>query len=209
MAYSIDDFARESNVSRETLEDYQLWHTLLLKWNRKINLVSPAALEEFWRRHALDSWQITPHIPSKAQNSLDLGSGAGFPAIAMAIDAKYRNTDHQNLMVESAGKKASFLRAVIRELNLPAKVTSERAEHLSAQPYDVISARAFAPLDRLFNYAQPFWGNETIGLFLKGENVDAEIAEAHKSWEYDVESIPSLSGATGCILKITGLRQKK
>ena len=153
MAYSIDDFARESNVSRETLEDYQLWHTLLLKWNRKINLVSPVALEEFWRRHALDSWQITPHIPSKAQNSLDLGSGAGFPAIAMAIDAKYRNTDHQNLMVESAGKKASFLRAVIRELNLPAKVTSERAENLSAQPYDVISARAFAPLDRLFNYA--------------------------------------------------------
>ena len=111
-------------------------------------------------------------------------------------------------MVESAGKKASFLRAVIRELNLPAKVTSERAENLSAQPYDIISARAFAPLDRLFNYAQPFWSNETIGLFLKGENVDAEIAEAHKSWKYDVESVPSLSNATGCILKVTGLRQK-
>jgi len=208
MAYSMDDFARESNVSRETLEDYQAWHALLLKWNRKINLVSPAALEEFWRRHALDSWQITPHIPSIAQISLDLGSGAGFPAIAMAIDAKYRKTDHQTLLVESAGKKASFLRTVIRELNLPAKVMLERAESLPAQSYDVISARAFAPLGRLFNYAQPFWGKETIGLFLKGENVDAELIEAHKSWKYDVESIPSLSNATGCILKVTGLRRK-
>ena len=209
MAYSIDDFARESHVSRETLEDYEAWHALLLKWNRKINLVSPAALEGFWRRHALDSWQITPYISSKAHNSLDLGSGAGFPAIAMAIDSKYRKMDHQTLMVESAGKKASFLRTVIRELNLPAKVTSERAESLPAQPYDVISARAFAPLDRLFNYAQPFWGKETIGLFLKGENVDAELIEAHKSWKYDVESIPSLSDTTGCILKVTGLRRKK
>ena len=187
MVYAIDDFARESNVSRETLQDYERWHSLLLKWNKKINLVSPFALEEFWRRHALDSWQITPHIPDNSDHCIDLGSGAGFPGIAVAIAAKHKNSNRDILMVESAGKKASFLRTVIRELGLPALVSSQRAEELPAKSYDVISARAFAPLDRLFNYAQPFWGNETIGLFLKGENVDAEITDAHKSWIYNVE----------------------
>lgn len=208
MGYTAEDFAKESNVSRETLADYELWLAHLLKWNRKINLVSPSALDDFWRRHALDSWQITPHMPEKAHRFIDLGSGAGFPGIALAIAAKYQNPDSQVLMVESAGKKTSFLKTVIRDLKLPAKATSERAETLEAKPYDVVSARAFAPLDRLFNYAQPFWGEDTIGLFLKGGNIEAELTEADKSWKYFHELIPSLSDSTGCIVKITGLSLK-
>jgi len=208
MAYSFEDFARESYVSRETLEDYQLWYSLLLKWNKRINLVSPTALDDFWRRHALDSWQITPYIPNKTGLYIDLGSGAGFPGIALAIAAKHKSEDHNVTLVESAGKKASFLRTVIRDLDLPAQVISQRAENLPAKTYDVVSARAFAPLDRLLKYAQPFWGTETIGLFLKGQNVDDELTEANKSWKYNVERISSLSDSTGCIVKITGLIPK-
>lgn len=208
MAYSAEDFAKETNVSRETLAEYQAWHALLLKWNKKINLVSPTALDDFWRRHALDSWQLTPYMPDRPLNYIDLGSGAGFPGIALAIAAKAQNFQSHVLMVESAGKKASFIRTVIRDLNLPASVTSQRAEKIASKAYDVVSARAFAPLDRLLNYAQPFWGEGTIGLFLKGGNVQDELTEADKSWRYKAEIIPSLSDSTGCILKVTGLSPK-
>jgi len=207
MAYSFEDFARDSNVSRETLADYQAWRALLLKWNRKINLVSPTALGDFWRRHALDSWQIWPAIPDTASNFIDLGSGAGFPGLAMAIGCKSRGQGSVTL-VESAGKKTAFLKAVIRELNLPAIATSERAENIEPEAYDIITARAFAPLPRLFSYAQPFWGEGTIGLFLKGEAASEELTQASKEWRYDVETIPSRSDVTGCLLKITELRRR-
>jgi len=207
MAYSFEDFARDSNVSRETLNDYKRWHALLLKWNRKINLVSPTALGDFWRRHALDSWQIWPHVPKTASKFIDLGSGAGFPGLSIAIGCKSRGQGDVTL-VESAGKKTSFLRTVIRELDLPAIATSERAEAIEPAPHDIITARAFAPLPRLFSYAQPFWGEGTIGLFLKGEAVEEELTEASKEWRYDVENIPSRSDTTGCLLKITELRRR-
>ena len=198
---------RGSNVSRETLADYQAWHRLLLKWNRKINLVSPSALGDFWRRHAMDSWQIWPHIPKTASKLIDLGSGAGFPGLAMAIGCKSRGQGSVTL-VESAGKKTTFLKTVIRELNLPANAISERAENIEPESYDVITARAFAPLPRLLAYAQPFWGEGTIGLFLKGEAAEQELTESSKEWRYNVESIPSRSDVTGCLLKITELRRR-
>jgi len=181
MAYSFEDFAAQSDVSRETLADYQAWHALLLKWNRKINLVSPTALDDFWRRHALDSWQIWPHVPETAQKFIDLGSGAGFPGLAMAMGCKARGQGdikgHVTL-VESAKKKTTFLRTAIREIGLPASATSERAESIESQAFDVITARAFAPLPRLFAYAQPFWGKGTIGLFLKGGSAEEELTAA-------------------------------
>ncbi len=202
--FTVDDFARQSDVSRETLESYKLWHSLLLKWNRRINLVSHTAIEDYWARHALDSWQITPYLPESVEKIIDLGSGAGFPGLSLAISCKER-AQGSVLLVESAGKKASFLRTVIRELDLPAKVISDRAETLPAEIYDVVSARAFAPLPRLFDYAQRFWGKNTQGLFLKGENVQYELTEAKKTWNYDVDIKPSVSDSTGSILKVTGL----
>ena len=207
MGYSFEDFAAQSDVSRETLADYQAWHALLLKWNRKINLVSPTALDDFWRRHALDSWQIWPHVPETAQKFIDLGSGAGFPGLSMAMGCKARGQGHVTL-VESAGKKTTFLRTAIREIGLPASATSERAESIEPQAFDIITARAFAPLPRLFAYAQPFWGEGTIGLFLKGEAVSEELTQASKEWTYNVETVPSLSDAAGCLLKITELKRR-
>lgn len=203
-AYSSEDFSLESDVSRETFECFLQWDLLLKRWNSKINLVSKSAMADFWKRHALDSWQVTRELPVGAPNIIDLGSGAGFPGLALAIALKARGEGHV-LLVESAGKKTNFLRTVIRELDLPAEATSMRAETLEARPYDVVSARAFAPLPRLLTYAQPFWAEGTIGLFLKGLAAEQELTDARKYWTFRHESHASVSDPEGVMLKISGL----
>jgi len=204
MAYSSHDFADEADVSRETFEAFQTWQALLVKWNARINLVSKAAIDEFWPRHALDSWQVWEHVPHTAEKIIDFGSGGGFPGLALAIGAKSKERGNVTL-VESAGKKANFLRTVIRALELPATVWEGRAEDIEPEIYDVISARAFAPLPRLFGHAEKHWGPGTLGLLLKGQGVNEELTEAEKSWIYDVEILPSRSDALGVLLKVQGL----
>jgi len=207
MTYAAEDFAREPDVSRETFEAFLAWQALLIKWNKRINLVSDAAIEGFWERHALDSWQVWERVPGSVKSVIDFGSGGGFPGVALAIGLKSRG-EGQLTLVESAGKKANFLRAVIRELDLPATVWAARAEDLEAEPYDVISARAFAPLPKLFGYAKKHWGSETKGLFLKGQGVNEELTEADKSWIYDVELFPSRTDASGVLIQVQGLMAK-
>ena len=150
-----DSFLSQTQVSRETLDKYEAWHSLLVKWNNRINLVAKSTLPEFWVRHALDSWQITPHFRDSDKVLLDFGSGAGFPGIAAAIALLGKDGSFVTL-TESAGKKASFLRTTIRELSLPAQVHGGRIEDLKPFAADMITARAFAPLDRLLSYAEPF-----------------------------------------------------
>ena len=202
--FTAQDFANLADVSRETFADFQAYETLLAKWNRKINLVSPAAAKDFWGRHALDSWQLAAMLPKSFETLLDLGSGAGFPGIAMAIASKQTGQGRVT-MVESAGKKAAFLRTVIRELSLPATVWADRAEDMPPQPYDIITARAFAPLPRLLTYAHPFWGEDTTALLLKGQGAQEELTQAQISWIYNVTSTTSRSDPTGVILQINDL----
>lgn len=204
MAYGPAELARESGMSPEILEDFAAWQSLLIRWNAKINLVSQSALDGFWLRHACDSWQLTPHIPNATQTILDLGSGGGFPGLALAIFCKHTKQGHVTL-VESAGKKANFLRAVIRELSLPAEVLSERIENLTPQHFDIISARAFARLPRLLDYAAPFWGPATQGLFLKGLSADAEIEAAKENWRFDTRILESQTDPEGSLLILSNL----
>lgn len=207
MAFSAQDFAALPDVSRETYAEFEAYDALLTKWNRSINLVSPKAAAEFWQRHALDSWQLTRFLPPRADTILDLGSGAGFPGIPLAIACKRRGHGTVTL-VESAGKKANFLRSVIRDLALPAAVWADRAENLPHTTYDVISARAFAPLPRLLTYAHPFWKNSTLALLLKGQGACEELTQAQKTWIYSAETEKSLSDPSGVILKISDLAQR-
>jgi len=217
MAYTRTHFVADTTVSRETLADFEVWHQLLIKWNRRINLVSHAAIAAFWQRHALDSWQICENFPKEVTSVLDLGSGAGFPGLAVAIAFKHGSLATQNTgvettphvtLVEAVGKKTNFLRTVIREIGLPATALSQRIENIPPSPYDVITARAFAPLPLLFTYAQPFWSKKTIGLFLKGESAAEELTEAQNYWTFNVEKITSQSNPAGVLLKITGLEPK-
>jgi len=211
-ALSSADFAARSNVSRETLADYAAWHALLRKWNAKINLVAPSTLESFWGRHALDSQQICPYLPQTAQIILDLGSGAGFPGIASAIHVK-QSADrlgqggHVHL-VESAGKKASFLKTVIRELGLPASVHSARIENLPPMHADVITARAFAPLPRLFDYALPHIHKDTLFILPKGEKAANEIENAQQAWTFSLETVKSITQDGASLLIVKDLAPK-
>ena len=168
-----EQFQRQTNVSRETLEMYQTWLNLLTHWNKRINLVAHSTLHDFWLRHALDSWQVVGLLPENTKPVLDMGAGAGFPGLAIAIALKDR-PDTKITLVESNGKKCNFLRTVIRELNLPAKAVQARVESLELpkeeQHFDVITARAFAPLPKLLKYSLPFWGKETVAILPKGEN---------------------------------------
>ena len=207
MDYRRSDFANDDNVSRDILTDFDRWYELLLRWNTRINLVSRHALDDFWLRHALDSWQVWQTIPRSAKTVLDLGSGGGFPGLALAIGAKHSGHAHVTL-TESAGKKANFLRTVIRELSLPAIVHGGRIENMPADHYDVITARAFAPLPKLLTYAKPFWGPGTTAILLKGQNADAEIEHARKLWDFDIESHISRSDPGAVLLTISGLSPK-
>ena len=205
-------FVEQTNVSRETLADYAAWHALLRKWNAKINLVAPSTLESFWGRHALDSQQICPYLPQTAQIILDLGSGAGFPGVASAIHVKHSADSlgrggHVHL-VESAGKKASFLKTVIRELGLPASVHSERIENLLPMHADVITARAFAPLPRLFDYALPHIHKDTLFILPKGEKAANEIENAQQAWTFSLETVKSITQDGASLLIVKDLAPK-
>jgi 16S rRNA (guanine527-N7)-methyltransferase len=200
-------FQAKADISAETLDLYQRWYHLLTRWNQKINLVGQNTLSNFWLRHALDSHQLYADLPAGTKTIIDLGAGAGFPGIALAI--LMRDTPGAQItMVESNGKKCNFLRTVIRELSLPATAVQGRAENLAPQPYDVVTARAFAPLPKLLTYAQPFWHADTLGIFPKGESWEAELNDAKADWDFTYEARPSQTDELARVLKITGLQLK-
>ncbi|MEE9347251.1 MAG: 16S rRNA (guanine(527)-N(7))-methyltransferase RsmG [Robiginitomaculum sp.] len=211
MPYGRDEFARDSGVGDAALADYSAWHKLLVRWNGSINLVQANTLEHFWSRHALDSHQILADIPSGANNIYDLGSGAGFPGLAIAIFLKNSpqiSGGARVTLVESNGKKSSFLRTVIRELSLPARVLTERVEKLESACVDVITARAFAPMPKLLAYAAPLWGDSTIGIFPKGQSAQFEIDAARETYVFDMESRPSLTDSEAQIIIVKNLKPK-
>ncbi len=205
--WTAEDFAEHSNVPRGTLSDFTQWYGLLRKWNARINLVAPREIEQFWHRHAYDSWQLNTYLPKEWDRLVDLGSGGGFPGLSLGIFSKLRGYGNVHL-VESIGKKTSFLKTVTRELKLPVTVHTARIEDLSPMDADVITARAFAPLPKLFDYAAPHLNPSSILLLPKGETADKEIMDARKDWHFDVERFKSATDSSAAILRVVNLRPK-
>ena len=145
----------------------------------------------------LDSFQILEHVGTKSGTWIDLGSGAGFPALVIAITSEF-----DVHVVESDMKKCLFMREVSRETSVPITVHNSRIEAVKPFQADVISARALAPLDKLLGYAVPFSNEKTEFLFLKGQDVDGELTNAAKCWSMVPTKHQSLSSSEGCILKI-------
>lgn len=199
---SPEEFAAAARVSRETLARLKAYVGLLEDWNARHNLVSAASLGDVWRRHVWDSAQLATFIPSSAETLVDLGSGAGFPGLVLAelLRGKVRVT-----LVESIAKKCAFLEAVRDRLALDVVVQRRRIEDGPASRFDVITARACAPLDRLLGYAQHFAAPGSVCLFPKGQNVGGELTQARKSWKMQVLQHPSLSDPSGTILEIREL----
>ncbi len=201
-------FAAQDNVSRETLAAFDIWFNLLTRWNASINLVQKTSLEQFWTRHAADSWQITDYIPDGTLRAIDLGSGGGFPGLAVGIWLKTQGKGGVKL-VEAAGKKASFLRTAAREMDLPVNVAAKRAESLPNDPYNVITARAFAPLPKLLTYAERFTGPDTRLILLKGRQAPTEIKQARTDFDFNCDIFPSISDPEGHVLVLSDLRHRQ
>lgn len=193
----------EFGVSRETLERLQLYHDELLRWQKKINLISPTTINDVWHRHILDSAQLASFIPTNA-SILDFGSGAGFPAMVLAIMKSGAVT-----MVESDQRKCAFLLEVKRLTNTEATICNERIEDHEDSSFDIITARACTALTGLLHYAEPFMGKDTICLFPKGKNYSIEIEEARRDWEFDVQHHPSLTEKDSLILQISNLKRSQ
>jgi 16S rRNA (guanine527-N7)-methyltransferase len=196
-------FQAATGATEAQMADLERYRGLVETWNERINLVGPSAMAEFWRRHAFDSAQLL-RIEPQARVWADIGAGAGLPGVVLAILLKGAPGAHVHL-IESLQKRCRFLGEVVAALELPATVHNARAESLKLTGIDVITARACAPLARLFEYARPNLREGTRGLFLKGRDVAAELAEARKTWRFEVEQIPSVSDASGTILRVERL----
>src|SRR5215213_9625275 len=173
------------------------------------NLVGPATLDRVWTRHVADSLQLLDHAPD-ARTWLDLGSGAGFPGLALAIAVSERTPDAVVHLVESNSRKCAFLRHAARLTNAQAQVHEGRIESEAARlaGIDVVTARAVAPLTQLLAWSQPVLKTGAIGLFPKGRDVEAELTVAAKSWTYEADLLPSRTDSDGRIVRIRSLRER-
>jgi 16S rRNA (guanine527-N7)-methyltransferase len=190
--------ARRLGVSRESWVRIEQFVALLLQWQARINLISPASIPHIWERHALDSLQLLPLLPPQAKTFADLGSGSGFPALPLAIASGL--SVH---LYESNQKKAAFLREALRITACQGEVHAERLTGDAFAPIvDVVTARALAPLDELVTLAQPFMKNGAQALFLKGQDVDRELTEAQKYWRIQYTKHASSTDSQGVILAV-------
>jgi len=196
-------FQAATGASPAAMADLETFRTRLAEWNGRMNLVGPSALAAFWLRHAFDSAQLLALAPG-ARRWVDIGSGAGFPGIVLAILLKDRPGAVVHL-VESMTKRCRFLEAMVGELQLPAKVHNARAEDLRLD-CDVVVARACAPLVRLFGYARPYLQRGAVGLFMKGQDVASELEAATISWRFKADLIESRSHTEGRIVRVERLQ---
>ncbi|MBI3678551.1 MAG: 16S rRNA (guanine(527)-N(7))-methyltransferase RsmG [Proteobacteria bacterium] len=201
-SFGPEDFARETDVSRETLARLKAFVALLEEWNARHNLVSKSSLAEVWRRHVWDSAQLLALIPTGAKTVADLGSGAGFPGLVLAM----LRPELSVTLFEATRKKSEFLKAAAQRVLARVEVRNERMEQAKPKAFDIVTARACAPLDKLLSYAQLFSGPDTICLFLKGQNVEVELTQARKSWRMKALRHPSLTDSSGSILDVRELR---
>lgn len=200
-----DRVRRSFDVPRETMERLDAFVALLRAENERQNLVSKASLDFVWQRHILDSAQLLRWAPSPAATWLDLGTGAGFPGLVVA-------TLHEGpvTLVEERKLRVDFLRRAAGLLGIAGRVEVEAAklERMPHRIFDVISARAFAPLPRLFELATPFSTQKTLFVLPKGRNAPAELEATEASWQGAFRLEPSLTDAEASILLARGVKRK-
>ena len=221
-----EDFAAAFGAAGETLARLATYEQLLRQWQKTINLVAPSTLDAIWHRHFADSAQLLPLAPTAA-TWVDLGAGAGFPGMMVAmmlaerVDAGVPSPQggggcRRVTLIESNARKCAFLREVVRQTGIAARVTvdilSTRIEVAATQASlhgpDVVCARALAPLDRLLNLAAPLSSPRTVGLFLKGRDAATELKAAEKMWDFNAELVTSRTDRNARIVVIRHLQPK-
>ncbi|MGO4684284.1 16S rRNA (guanine(527)-N(7))-methyltransferase RsmG [Hyphomicrobium sp. 2TAF46] len=210
-----EEFQRRFEVSDEIREKLETYAALLKRWQKTINLVAPSTLDEIWHRHFADSAQLWRYRPENTQEStqtwLDLGSGAGFPGLVLAIMAS-ETGGTRHILVESDSRKAAFMREVARETRVAVDILGMRIENPETQAKigkaDCVTARALAPLSRLVEIAAPYFASSTLGMFLKGRDVSAELENAARDWQFAFELIPSVTEEAGRVVLLKALNPR-
>jgi len=198
------EFQTLTGAPPERMADLAVFLERLTEANEVMNLVGPDSIPDFWNRHAWDSAQLLDLAP-EAKTWADLGAGAGFPGVVLAILLKDRPGAHVWL-IDSLQKRCRFLQTVVDELVLPATVIWGRAEEQNVK-VDVVTARAVAPMDKLLGYAQPYLSRGAQAVFLKGEKAEAELQEAAKVWHLEADLSVSRSDPRGRIVTVRTLRR--
>ena len=204
-----EDVIREIRVSRETIFRISGYLRVLGGWRERINLIGPGEGRHLWRRHVLDSLQLLKNISGSDKSLADLGSGAGFPGLVLACALAERPGAIVTL-VEKSPRKSQFLEAAICEVGLPARVLNQRLEVVGdGERFDLVTARALAPLPKLLGYAHAWLKPSGKALLMKGRDAAAEAAEARGTWDFDMSMTPSLTSPEGQILIVSALRPRR
>jgi 16S rRNA (guanine527-N7)-methyltransferase len=200
---SAEDFQDITGASTIDVERLSAYLAVLQRWQQRINLVGASTLVDPWRRHFLDSAQLAPFLPPDRPRLIDLGSGAGFPGLVLAL-----LTPAQVCLVESDARKCAFLVEAARVTGARVEIENARLESLTPAAHDVVSARALAPLHKLLEYASKLLAPNVSCLFLKGRTWRAELTRAAESWKMRATPIPSWSDPGGVVLKIDDLSRR-
>ncbi|MBT5213839.1 MAG: 16S rRNA (guanine(527)-N(7))-methyltransferase RsmG [Pelagibacteraceae bacterium] len=191
------------NLSKNQVEKIEFFISQIINYNKHTNLVGKSTIENIWERHVLDCLQLSKHINEKKLKIFDIGTGAGLPGVLLSIIG-YKNV----LMVDSVKKKTDFIKGVVKELTLSARVQNKRIEKVKGVKQDIIVSRALAPLSKLLTYALLHSEKNTTLLFLKGRSVNNEIEIAMKNFDFDFKKFESVSSGDGCILQINNFIKK-
>lgn len=204
-----DDLLRLTGVSRETLSKIHSYLAVLDDWRERINLIGPGEGRHVWRRHVLDSLQLMKKISADDLRVADLGSGAGFPGLVLACALAERPGASVTL-VEKSVRKCQFLEAAMKTVGLPGRVLNQRLEDPAPEErFDVVTARALAPLPKLMGYAYVWLKPSGKALLMKGRDAVTELTLARESWTFEVSIGTSLSSPEGQILTVSALGPRR
>jgi len=205
----IDTFTRFTQVSRETITSLKKYEDTLIKSNKTLNLIGNSTIKDIWIRHFLDSVQVIDFIDKNDKTLVDIGSGAGFPGLVLAIILKSRKIPLKIKLIEKSPKKVKFLRDLINELHLDVEVINQNIlEDPKKLLDDVFVARAFKPLKiilQLIHNKANNWKKIFIFLGKTGKN---ELLQASKSWEIEYKQRVSVTSDDSLVIEINRLRKK-
>ena len=197
------DFAAAFAADQQTIQRLDTYAALLRRWQGAVNLVARESLAGLWQRHFADSAQLLRLAPG-ARRWLDLGTGAGFPGLVIAILGAPQGINVT--LVEAAERKCAFLSEVARQTGVAVEIRNERIESFGAQrtvgPFEAVTARGLAPLAALIGLAAPFFGSDTVGLFAKGKGAAGEVEAANRAWTFHVKLVPSQTDRHARIVEV-------
>ena len=205
----IDTFCRFIQVSRETITSLKKYEDLLIKANKSLNLIGNSTINQIWSRHFLDSAQVIDFVDKNDKCLVDLGSGAGFPGLVLAIACKDRKIPLKIKLIEKSSKKVKFLKDVIEELDLKVEVFNQNIlEEEIKFVEDVFITRAFKPLKKILqlmhNNAENY---KKIFIFL-GKTGKNELLQASKSWDIEYKQRVSVTSSDSMVIEINRLKKK-